>query len=198
MGPTSHESLHDARDEALTCTRCDLAKTRTEVVYGEGPLDADLMFIGEAPGRQEDKLGKPFVGDAGKFLDERLYEIELPRSEVYITNVVKCRPIRIVGDRRPNRAPEDGEIDACAPWFDEQIRVIDPPLIVPLGVPAAERVLEREVVMGEAHGHCFVHAGRRVVPTWHPAYVRINQNLLPAYREDFLAIRAALDLVRTL
>src|SRR5688572_15918324 len=119
-------TLEDARAEAIACERCVLAKTRTQVVFGSGNPNADLMFIGEAPGANEDKQGLPFVGAAGQLLTTLLGTIGLSRDDVYIANVLKCRP-------PGNRDPLPDEIDACKPWLKEQIDLIDPLVICTLG-----------------------------------------------------------------
>lgn len=190
-------SLDEAAREASTCTLCPLEKGRTQVVYGVGHPNADLMFIGEGPGKHEDQQGEPFVGKAGRVLDERLEEIGVPRGEVYITNVVKCRPTKGVKCRPPsNRPPRTAEIAACAPWLDEQVGLIDPKLIVPLGVFATRRILERKVLIWDVHGQRSEPNGRTIIPTFHPAAILRsgpNSQMMQAFREDFATIRAALD-----
>jgi len=178
-----------------------LVKGRTQVVYGVGPPNADLMFIGEAPGKDEDEKGEPFVGkgvgQAGRLLDERLDDIGVPRGEVYVTNIVMCRPTKIVKGRPPaNRAPLRDEIKACAPWLDEQVRLVKPKLIVPLGVPATSGVLGRRVLMREVHGELVpgqesVWKDRMItiIPTYHPAAIRGNTRRMQAFRKDFETIR---------
>src|SRR5205814_396738 len=115
-------TLEEAAEEASTCTKCKLAQGRTQVVYGVGDPNADLLFIGEGPGFHEDKQGEPFVGAAGQLLNKMLVEIGITREDVYIANVVKCRP-------PGNRNPQQDEIDACTPWLTEQIELIDPYLV---------------------------------------------------------------------
>jgi uracil-DNA glycosylase family 4 len=182
-------SFEDARAEALECPRCTsvskvgrkipLVYGRTQVVFGTGPPTADLMFIGEAPGEEEDKKGEPFVGKAGGILNERLNEIGIPREEVYMTNIVMCRPTRVDDGCLHNRAPSAAEIKACAAWLDEQVSLVNPKLIVPLGVRATNRVLGRPVVMEEIHGQLV--PGREsvwqdrtftIIPTFHPTGAR--------------------------
>jgi len=193
-------SLDEAAREASTCTRCPtLAQGRTKVVYGVGHPNADLMFIGEGPGKHEDQQGEPFVGDAGQLLNTMLCEIGIRREEVYITNVVKCRPTKVVKSRPPsNRRPYAGEIEACAPWLAEQVGLIDPKLIVPLGNVATRTILgDRKVAIGLVHGQRFVWKGRTVIPTYHPAHILYSGGhkspKMKALREDFATIRAALD-----
>jgi DNA polymerase len=170
------------------CTRCDLAKSRTRVVVGEGPLDAEVMFIGEAPGKNEDLQGRPFVGRAGEVLNRLLKEIGLQRSEVYITNIVKSRP-------PGNRNPTKEEIMACRPWLMEQIKRINPRLMVLLGRVAAESFLGRPVAMAREHGRflrVFVaELGReyKAFITYHPAACVYNKRLEAALKEDFRQLK---------
>lgn len=201
-------SLDDAKREASKCTRCTsvsnvswipLVKGRTQVVYGVGPPNAVLMVIGEAPGKDEDEKGEPFIGkgasQAGKILDEWLDEIGAPRGEIYITNIVMCRPTKVVKGSPPsNRHPGSHEIEACAPWLEEQVRLVNPKLIVPLGVPATSAILSEKVLMREVHGEERlgregVWKGRTIIPTFHPAGIRGNTQRMLAFRKDFETIR---------
>ncbi len=137
--------MEDLNLQIANCTRCDLHKTRNKAVPGEGPPDAKVMFIGEAPGRNEDQQGRPFVGAAGKLLDELLAKAGLKREEVFIGNILKCRPPQ-------NRDPEDKEIETCSPYLEKQIMLIKPKLIVSLGRFAARVMLGRQISMRETHG----------------------------------------------
>src|SRR5580765_4359589 len=157
-------TLMEAATDAATCPRCRLAETRTQVVFGVGDPDADLMFIGEAPGYHEDKQGEPFVGAAGQLLTKMLGEIGLRREDVYIANVVKCRP-------PGNRDPLPDEIDACKPYLDGQIRSIDPRVIVTLGNFATRFILDRPASISRVRGQRFEIGGRIVLPTFHPAAI---------------------------
>ncbi len=183
-------ALADAGAEAATCTRCKLAGGRTQVVYGAGGPDADLMFIGEGPGFHEDRLGEPFVGAAGQLLNRMLGEIGLEREDVYIANVVKCRP-------PGNRDPEPDEIEACTPWLIEQISLIQPEVIVTLGNFATKFVLNTTTGITRLRGQIHEWHGRTVIPTFHPAAIlhgggeRSPQ--FAALREDFGLIRRTLD-----
>jgi uracil-DNA glycosylase family 4 len=134
-------------------------------VYGVGNPDADLVFIGESPGRNEDEQGEPFVGLAGQLLNTMLCGIDIARKDVYITNVVKHRPPE-------NRDPLPDELEACAPWLAEEVELVDPTLIVTLGKIATCTILGREVEIGRVRGQRFVWGGRTVIPTYHPSYVR--------------------------
>ncbi|MGC9436017.1 MAG: uracil-DNA glycosylase family protein [Methanomicrobiales archaeon] len=181
------ERLEAIHGEIAGCTACPLALSRTHPVPGEGPPDARVMFVGEAPGRQEDEQGRPFVGRAGALLDELLDEAGFDRSEVFITNIVKCRPS---GNRDPRRA----EIGTCLPFLRRQIGVIGPRVIAPLGRVAAETVLSLfdlpVLRIGECHGRIFrTGTGVAIVPLYHPAAASYNRSLLPGMFEDIRAVR---------
>ncbi len=146
------------------CTRCTLAKGRNSIVFGEGDPHARLMFVGEGPGKEEDSTGRPFVGQAGKLLDAMIQAMGLGREEVYIANVVKCRPPK-------NRDPRDDEVAACAPFLDRQIELIEPEVIVCLGKPAAHRLLGTKRALKALRGQWFTYKGAAVLVTYHPAYL---------------------------
>lgn len=150
--------------EAAGCTRCRLSEGRTQVVFGAGRPDADLLFIGEGPGFHEDRQGVPFVGAAGQLLDRMLAGIGIDRRDVYIANVVKCRP-------PGNRDPQPDEIAACAPWLAEQVALIDPRVVVTLGNFATRFILDRQVAITRVRGQRFEIGGRIVIPTFHPAAI---------------------------
>ena len=182
-------SLQEAGVAASTCTKCRLAQGSTQVVYGVGDPNADLMFIGEGPGYNEDKQGEPFVGAAGQLLNRMLAEIDIRREDVYIANVVKCRP-------PGNRDPLPDEIEACTPWLIEQVHSIQPRLIVTLGNFATRFVLDKQVSISRVRGERFKWQGRMVIPTFHPAAVLHgggeSSSQMTALRMDFQAIKAAL------
>jgi len=182
-------TLEEAAREASTCTRCRLAQGRTQVVYGVGDPHADLMFIGEGPGYHEDKQGEPFVGAAGQLLNRMLAEVEIPRSDVYICNVVKCRP-------PGNRDPLPEEIEACTPYLREQVELIDPVVVVTLGNWATRFILDKQISISRVRGQRFPWNGRTVIPTFHPAAILHgggeNSSQMTALRMDFQAIRQAL------
>ena len=162
------------------CTACTLSAGRTQTVPGDGDPDAELMFIGEGPGFHEDRQGRPFVGRAGKLLDELLAGIELTRADVFVANVVKCRPPQ-------NRDPQPNEIAACEPFLREQIESIRPKLIVPLGRFATQYFIPR-AVMGRSRGAA-AQAGRwRIYPVYHPAAALRQASLLQVLRGDFARI----------
>jgi len=174
--------LEQLRVTAATCTRCPLAEGRTQVVFGVGSPTADLLFVGEGPGREEDLAGEPFVGRSGKLLDRLMWEeIGLTRAECYIANVVKCRPPN-------NRDPLPGEIEACRPYLEEQIALIEPAVIVTLGNFSTKLLLGSSQGIRALRGQAFERGGAQVVPTYHPAYV------LRAGGEAMAEMRA--DLVR--
>lgn len=183
-------SLAEVAAEAAGCTRCRLAEGRTQVVFGSGASDADLLFIGEGPGFHEDQQGVPFVGAAGKLLDRMLGEIDLARDDVYIANVVKCRP-------PGNRDPQPDEIDSCTPWLIEQISSIQPQVIVTLGNFATKFVLNTTTGITRLRGQVHTWHGRTVIPTFHPAAIlhgggeRSPQ--FAALREDLGLVRRTLD-----
>ncbi len=149
---------------ALACTRCRLARTRTQVVFGVGNPDADLMFIGEAPGRDEDIKGEPFVGRAGQLLTDIITAMKLTRDDVYIANVIKCRPPE-------NRNPEADELDACRPYIRRQIELIKPRVIVTLGKFAFQSLTGKALAISATRGQWLDYQGIRVMPTYHPAYL---------------------------
>lgn len=152
---------------ASVCTRCRLANTRTKVVWGTGNRNAELMFIGEAPGRDEDLAGEPFVGRAGQLLTDIIKAMQFTRDDVYIANVIKCRPPE-------NRNPEPDELDACRPYIRQQIEMIKPRVIVTLGRFALQSTLERAVAISAARGEWTDFNGIRLMPTYHPAYLLRN------------------------
>jgi uracil-DNA glycosylase len=138
--------------EARGCTRCDLYKHATQTVFGEGPLDASIMFVGEQPGDQEDLAGRPFVGPAGQIFDEALEKAGIPRSEVYVTNAVKHFKFEQRGKRRIHNKPDAGEIEACRWWIDQERSLIRPPLTVALGATAARSILDKVVTISRVRG----------------------------------------------
>jgi uracil-DNA glycosylase family 4 len=175
-------TLAELRTEALGCTRCALAATRTQVVFGVGDPAADLMFVGEGPGRDEDLAGEPFVGRSGKLLDKLVHqELGLDRDRFYIANVVKCRP-------PGNRDPLPAEIAACRPYLEGQLELIVPAVVVTLGNFATQLLMDRTDGIGKLRGSVYPYGSGHLVPTYHPAYV------LRAGGEAMAEMRA--DLVR--
>ena len=171
------EALAGIADEIRACDRCELHKTRTKSVPGEGPADARIMLIGEAPGWNEDQQGRPFVGAAGKFLEELLASAGMTRDQVFITNVVKSRP-------PGNRDPLPDEIAACAPFLERQIEVIDPDVIVTLGRFSMAKWFPGERI-SRIHGQPKRVGRRLIVPMYHPAAALHQQSLRVTIQEDF-------------
>jgi uracil-DNA glycosylase family 4 len=182
-------TLQEAALEASGCTKCRLSGGRTQVVYGTGNADADLMFIGEGPGYYEDKQGEPFVGAAGQLLNRMLEEIGVRRADVRITNVILCRP-------PGNRDPMPDEVETCTPWLREQIELVDPRVIVTLGNFATRFMLDRPVSISRVRGQRFPLEGRTVIPTFHPAAILRGggeaSTQMAALRSDFQEIKRAL------
>ena len=182
-------TLQEAAHEASDCTKCRLSGGRTQVVYGTGNPDADLMFIGEGPGYYEDKQGEPFVGAAGQLLNKMLEEIGVRRADVRITNVILCRP-------PGNRDPMPDEVETCTPWLREQIALVDPRVIVTLGNFASRFMLDKPVSISRVRGQRFPFEGRTVIPTFHPAAILRGggeaSTQMAALRSDFQEIKRAL------
>jgi uracil-DNA glycosylase len=172
------------------CTRCPLYRSRTQAVPGVGPSSARIVFVGEAPGRQEDRQGKPFVGAAGKVLEELLVSVGLSRADVYITNVVKSRP---TSGPRPgrNRPPTTDEIAACRPWLDEQLRIIRPAVIVTLGRIALEQFAPGRS-LAKVHGRLITDTGVTILPLYHPAAVLYRRSWMRVLKRDFQRLRRVL------
>ena len=173
--------------DASTCTRCPLAAGRTQVVFGVGDPDADLMFVGEGPGADEDAVGFPFVGRSGKLLDRLIAEeMDLTRADVYIANVVKCRP-------PANRDPRPEEMDACRSWLDAQLEQVDPKVVVTLGNVATRALLGRPDGITRLRGRAYPWDGRQLVPTYHPsAVLRGSPGAMAGMRADLVRAKLAL------
>ncbi len=180
-------SIADLEREALACTRCALAGGRTQVVFGAGDTGADLMFVGEGPGEQEDLQGIPFVGRAGNLLTKLIEGIGLSRDDVYIANVVKCRP-------PGNRDPLPAEIDSCRPWLAAQLQFISPRVVVTLGNFATKLLLDTKEGITRLRGKEFPFAeGVVLIPTLHPsAVLRSGGTTLAQSRADFVVVKRAL------
>ena len=187
--PHVPSTLDELAVVASTCTRCALAAGRTQVVFGTGDPAAQLLFVGEAPGAEEDRQGLPFVGRSGQLLDKLLLEeMGLTRDRVYIANVVKCRP-------PDNRDPKPDEIVACRPYLQSQIELIDPRVVVTLGKFAGQLLLDSTVPITKLRGQAYPFGGAVLVPTVHPAYaLRGGGEVLAQMRADF--VRAKNELAR--
>jgi uracil-DNA glycosylase family 4 len=173
-------SMEEVAQKVSQCTDCSLSKGRDHAVPGEGPKDAEIMFIGEGPGFHEDRQGRPFVGPAGKFLEELLKSVGLMREKVFIANVVKCRPPN-------NRDPTPEEISFCRKYLDRQIELLDPKVIVTLGRYSMARFIPNQTI-GKIRGRARTVDGRLVYPMYHPAAAFHNNNLRKVIVEDFKAI----------
>ncbi|HSQ37716.1 MAG TPA: uracil-DNA glycosylase [Acidimicrobiia bacterium] len=186
MSEERARQLAELAAEASVCTRCPLAQGRTRVVFGVGDPDADLMLVGEAPGYHEDQQGEPFVGPAGKLLDRLLADIGRRRSQVYIANVLKCRP-------PGNRDPQQPEIDACSDYLRQQLALVDPKVVVTLGNFATRLLLKRDVGISRLRGQVYPWWNRYLVPTLHPAAVlRGGDHLLEQVKADFALAQKAI------
>ncbi len=164
------------------CDKCALSETRTNVVFGVGPKNADILFIGEGPGEQEDLRGEPFVGAAGKLLDDMMSIIDLDRTNTYIANIVKCRPPR-------NRDPQDAEQDACIDYLRNQVALIQPKIIVCLGRIAAKKIIYPEFRITQEHGQWIHRNGIWIMAIYHPAALLRDVQKRPETFEDLLVLR---------
>ncbi len=182
------DSLEKVAEEVSVCEKCPLAASRTLAVPGEGPASADIMFIGEGPGFHEDQSGRPFVGAAGNFLEELLQGIGLQRQDVYITNVVKCRP-------PGNRDPQPEETGACSAFLERQIELINPKVIVTLGRFSMARWFPSARI-SRIHGQARQAGSRLIVPMYHPAAALHQQNLRDVLLSDFRQLPAILERAR--
>lgn len=171
-------TLEELAEEVKNCQKCSLFKSRTQVVFGIGSAQADLMFVGEAPGYYEDVQGEPFVGPAGKLLDKMIERIGLNRSQVYIANVIKCRPPN-------NRDPLPLEVETCFPYLQKQIEIIKPKVICALGNHAARTLLKRNISISRERGKKIEAGEYYLFLTYHPAAILRNANLLPVLEKDF-------------
>jgi len=174
-------TLADVRKELGDCKRCKLHRTRKTIVFGEGNEKATLMFIGEGPGYDEDVQGRPFVGKAGQLLTKIIESVHLSREEVYIANIIKCRPPQ-------NRNPEPDEIGSCNPFLMKQIRVIQPKIICALGTFSAQTLLKTDTKITALRGKLYDLEGIKVIPTYHPAFLLRNPERKREVWEDMKKI----------
>ena len=182
-------SLQNIAQRISTCQRCPLAETRTGTVPGIGPDDAEIMFIGEGPGANEDKTGKPFSGPAGNFMDEFLVNNGIDRRTIFITNIVKCRPPN-------NRTPLPDEIAACREFLQEQIDFIKPKLIVSIGAPATKWFRPQTSTITKVAGQAFRHGKQILIPVMHPAAGLHKGSNRPFIADNFARIAAFLNVAR--
>lgn len=183
---TGMETLDTLREDLGDCQRCGLAAGRIKIVFGSGSPTADLMFVGEAPGRDEDQQGEPFVGRAGKLLTKIIEAIDLRREDVYIANILKCRPPN-------NRDPQPDEVAACSPFLFRQIEVIKPKVVVALGAYAARTLLDTEMAISKLRGRFHDYRGTQLMPTYHPSYLLRNPGAKRPVWEDMQLVRDLLN-----
>ncbi len=182
---TTSDTLDEIRSDLGECTRCKLHSGRTTLVFGVGDPDADLVFVGEAPGRDEDRQGEPFVGRAGQLLTKIIAAIGLSREEVYIANVVKCRP-------PSNRNPELDEVQTCEPFLFRQLDVIRPKVVVALGAFAIRTLLGTDQAISRLRGRVYEFRGAKLVPTFHPAFLLRSPDRKRDVWEDMKKVRSLL------
>ncbi len=185
-GRSKQEQLQMLARYYQQCTRCPLHQRRTQVVFGHGNPDSPLMLVGEGPGEQEDLQGKPFVGRAGQLLTRMLAAIHLRREDVYITNIVKCRP-------PGNRTPTDEEMAACIPILRQQFAIIRPRILVTLGAAATRAIIDPKARITQIRGQWVERGEVKMIATYHPAYLLRNPAKKAEAWEDLQAIRAAYD-----
>ncbi|MBI3088509.1 MAG: uracil-DNA glycosylase [Candidatus Omnitrophica bacterium] len=184
--PSISEGFRQLEQEVIACRRCPLYRTRTRHVFGEGSPDARLVFIGEAPGREEDLQGRPFVGAAGQLLTKMIEAMGLRREEVYICNVLKDRP-------PGNRTPELAEVDACLGFLERQLALIRPRVVCALGAVAARALLGPHVAITKVRGAVLDYQGIPLVPTFHPAYLLRNPDAKKVVWQDLKKVKRLLD-----
>jgi len=182
-GAAALEALHE---QIRACVACPLSRTRIQAVPGDGPVTARIMAVGEAPGETEDRTGRPFVGSAGQLLTKLLEGVGLERADLYICNVLKCRP-------PGNRDPQPEEVEACAHFLDAQVELIKPDVILLLGRHALQRILPGAPSISRAHGTRIRDRGRLYVPLYHPAAALYNGSMLGTLQEDMRRVRQYLD-----
>lgn len=178
-----YENWEQLKNDCLKCEKCELCKTRTNLVFGIGNEKAEVLFVGEGPGEKEDLQGEPFVGRSGQLLDKLLDVVDLSRNKnIYIANIVKCRPPK-------NRDPLPEEQDVCIEWLREQTRLIRPKIIVCLGRIAAQKLISKDFMVTKQHGQFIEKGGILFMGTFHPAALLRNPNQKPDALEDFLALQ---------
>jgi uracil-DNA glycosylase family 4 len=188
LGPRDDlpQDLPALRAQVAECRLCGLCSTRTQTVFADGSPTAKLLFVGEAPGRDEDAQGVPFVGRAGQLLNKMIAAIDLKREEVYICNVLKCRP-------PDNRVPAPDEVERCRPYLEQQIALVKPSVVCALGLSAAQALLQTKATMASMRGKTFAYRGVPLIPTYHPAALLRNPGLK---REAWIDLQRVRDLVR--
>ncbi|MFB3882346.1 MAG: uracil-DNA glycosylase family protein [Armatimonadota bacterium] len=182
----AEQALEEVHARVRVCTLCPLHRSRTKAVPGEGAVNARIMFVGEGPGSDEDRQGRPFVGAAGRLLTEQLRRIGLPRQRVFITNIVKCRP-------PGNRDPEPSEIEACRDYLLSQIAIIEPLVICALGRHAAHALISPDLSITREHGRPRRMSGILYLPLYHPAAALHQARYVSALESDFTQLRAVVE-----
>lgn len=184
------KNFNELEDKIKSCTLCRLHETRTQAVPGAGDCHAKILFVGEGPGKQEDLKGIPFVGAAGNFLNELLESINLRREDIYITNIVKCRP-------PSNRDPREDEMEICLPYLREQFKLMKPALICTLGRFAAKKLIDPNIFISRDHGKLYKKKGQVFCALYHPAAALYNGNLKDVLKKDFVLLKEFLEKART-
>ncbi len=182
--------LNSLQEEAKRCQNCHLIQSCSGVVFGEGTSDAEIMLVGEGPGAKEDELLRPFVGPAGELLNKMLAAIEFSREEVYITNIVKCRPPN-------NRVPTQAEMNTCLPILRQQVRIINPSIIVLLGGSALKGLIDKNMKITKERGKWLDRNGILIMPTYHPAFLLRNPNRKRESWEDLKTLKAKYEEIST-
>lgn len=190
-------SLEELKKEVIVCKKCKLSSTRTTVVFGEGNPQAEVMFIGEGPGRQEDLLARPFVGRSGELLTKIIENgMSVPRKEVYIANIVKCRPTVDLKFEK-DRAPDNEETAMCSPYLEKQIDLIQPKVIITLGGPSSKFILQSNIGITKLRGTWGRYKNIPVMPTYHPSYIlRNGGDKSPLKKDVWSDIKQVLDLLQ--
>lgn len=186
-----NDNFESLEAEALKCKRCQLREGCTQVVMGKGNIEKKIMFIGEGPGANEDKAGKPFVGRAGQLLNKIFSAVGIKRSEVYITNVVKCRP-------PGNRNPTTNEMEACTPILTAELELINPKVIVPMGSVALKFLIDDNLSITRTRGKWIKKGKFYFLPTFHPSYLLRNQSMKKPAWQDFKTIKKSIDRIEEL
>jgi uracil-DNA glycosylase family protein len=200
MATTNTDKQHqmeELRTQALTCPGCPNRATRLRVVFGEGEVHAKVMLVGQGPGVVEEQTGRPFAGPSGSLLDQALAEVGLGRGRLWLTNVIKCRAVKSEKGRMVDRAPAAAELKACRPWLDGELGIIQPEVIVCIGVPSAKALIDKKFKLSEEHGQFREGAdGTRRIAVFHPAYVlRLRGVDQQAYERTWRALVDDLRLV---
>ena len=191
--------MNALRTRALTCPGCPNRDTRFRVVFGEGDVNAKVMLVGQGPGIVEEQTGRPFAGPSGRLLDQALAEVGLERGKLWLTNVIKCRAVKSEKGRVVDRAPSAAELKACRPWLDGELDIIQPEIIVCIGVPSAKALIDKKFRLSEEHGQMReAPDGTRRTAVFHPAYVlRLRGVDQQAYEQTWRALIADLRTVVT-